>query len=469
MEHPLDLPLRAVADALRRRSVSALELVEEAIRRHEEQGDRLNAYKLFDAEGARRMAVRADRMLQDPDGAPPLCGVPVSVKDLYGQDGLPTFAGTVRPLPESWSRDAWLVDRLRAQGAVLVGKTHTVELAYGAVGINPHWGTPWNPWDPVTHRIPGGSSCGAGVSLWEGSALLALGTDTGGSIRIPASMTGTVGHKLTYRRWPVDGVVPLSTSLDTVGGLARSVDDSIEFFGAVDPAWGNPEELRRTGLGGGPRSLRVGVPGCGIWSDCQADVVDALHEALDGLARQGWKKADVAGDLLDEAGHLYMSGGIAGAECLGFLERDLPEWLDLLHPTVGGRLTASPSISSGAYAASVAARRRLVAASRRLFDGVDVLALPTAMVTPPPVAELEDMERYLATNAAALRPTCPVSMLALCAVTLPVGVDRCGMPIGLQLVAPGGQDELALAAALRVEQVLDTTTRRPPRSVEACR
>jgi aspartyl-tRNA(Asn)/glutamyl-tRNA(Gln) amidotransferase subunit A len=260
MRHPIDLPLAGVAEALRKRSISAAELAEEAIRRHEEHGDHLHAYKLFDVEGARRMAAEADRMLRDHDRPPPLCGVPVSVKDLYGVAGLPTFAGTVRRLPESWSLDAWLVNRLREQGAVLMGKTHTVELAYGAVGINPHWGTPWNPWDPDTHRIPGGSSCGAGVSLWEGSALLALGTDTGGSIRIPASMAGTVGHKVTFGRWPVDGVVPLSMTLDTVGGLTRSVTDAIDFFGALDPSWGDPAALRSAVGADRTDSLRLGVP-----------------------------------------------------------------------------------------------------------------------------------------------------------------------------------------------------------------
>jgi aspartyl-tRNA(Asn)/glutamyl-tRNA(Gln) amidotransferase subunit A len=461
VRHPLDLPLADVAKALREGSVSAVELAEEAIRRHEEHGDRLRAYKLFDPEGARRMAAGADGMLRDLD-APPLCGIPVSVKDLYGVTGLPTFAGTVRRLPEAWSREGWLVNRLRAQGAVLMGKTHTVELAFGAVGINPHWGTPWNPWDPHVHRIPGGSSCGAGVSLWEGSALLALGTDTGGSIRIPASMTGTAGHKITLGRWPVDGVVPLSATLDTVGGLSRTVADAIHFFGAVDPSWGDPAALRSSVSSDRTDSLRVGIPRCGIWSDCQADIADALERALEAMARQGWRRVELDGALLDEAGRLYAGGGIAGAECRAFLDRDLPGWLELLHPSVGERLAGAPSLTSDAYAAALDHRRRLLAASDRLFRGVDVLALPTAVLTPPPTADLDDLNRYVEANAAALRPTCPVSMLDLCAVTLPVGVDGRGMPVGLQLVAPGGRDEQGLEAALAVEQVLGTSELRPP-------
>jgi aspartyl-tRNA(Asn)/glutamyl-tRNA(Gln) amidotransferase subunit A len=443
--------------------VSAGELVEEAVRRHGERGARLHAYKHFDADGARRAAGVADRMLREEAASPPLCGVPTSIKDLYGVEGLPVFAGTARQLPQNWSRDAWLVSQLRGQGAVPMGKTHTVELAYGAVGINPHWGTPRNPWDPQAHRIPGGSSCGAGVSLWEGSALLALGTDTGGSIRIPASMTGVVGHKTTYGRWPVDGVVPLSFTLDTVGGLTRSVEDSAYFFGAVDPAWGDPAALLAHAVAVGTNGLRVGMPKCGIWADCQDDIAGVIHRALTDMVGEGWVRLDVEGRLLDDAVELYLTGGIAGAECRDFLERELPGWLEILHPTVGERLAAATSMSADAYAASTARRRGMVERAGELFAEVDVLALPTAIVTPPPVAELDDMARYLETNVASLRPTCPVSMLGLCAVTLPVGLDRAGMPVGLQIVAPGGDDELALGAALRMERALETTSLRPPR------
>ncbi len=459
MRDLLDRPLTEVAAALRQRRCSAAELLEEALRCHAERGAPLNAYKCVDVEGARKGARRADRILDREAVPPPLCGLPVSVKDLYGMGGLPTFAGTARQLPESWSRDAWLVAALRRQGAVLTGKTHTVELAYGATGVNPHWGTPWNPWDADRHRIPGGSSCGAGVSLWEGSALIALGTDTGGSIRIPASMTGTVGHKTTKGRWPTDGVVPLSSTLDTVGALTRRVSDSVYFFGSVDGRWGTPESLLRrlTALGNG---IRLGLPRCGIWRECQADVADVLHGALAELRADGWLVTEMDGGLLDGAGHLYMHGGMAGAECRDFLERDLPGWLERLHPTVGSRLKDAPPLTSERYGLAVAERERLAAAATELFAQAQVLALPTALLTPPSVDELGPMARYREVNAACLRPTCPVSMLDLCAVTVPVGLDDAGMPVGLQLVALGGEDETALAAALAVERVLGDALQR---------
>jgi len=460
MNHIFDETLPRVAQALRNRETSAAELVEEAVGRHASSGSHHQAYKQWDGEHAHEEARRADERLASDSSPPPFCGIPVSVKDLYGVEGLPTFAGTARRLPTGWEKDAWLVGRLRDQGAVFMGKTHMVELAYGAVGINPHWGTPRNPWDGDAHRIPGGSSSGAGVSLWAGSALLALGSDTGGSIRIPASMTGTVGHKITFDRWSVSGVVPLSTTLDTVGGLTRSVEDSLFFFGAIDPAWGDPTALLRHLSPRTAAPLRLAVPHGGIWDTCQSDVADVLEVALGELASAGWRRSEVDGGLLDDARRLYMSGGIAAAECLAFLERDLPGWLDILHPTVGQRLAGSPSTESQRYAQSLAERRTLMARVDALFTDADVLALPTVIMTPPTVSELDDLDRYVETNAAALGATCPVSLLGLCAITIPVGLDQLGMPVGLQFVAPGGRDEALLGVALAAERVLGTARER---------
>jgi len=458
--HKAHRPLREVAAALHRGRVSAMDLAEEAIRLHQERDQGHRAYKLFDAEGARAAAVRADGILTGPSPAPPLCGIPVSVKDLYGVNGLPTFAGTVRRLPDAWSRDAWLVARLRAQGAVMMGKTHTVELAYGAVGTNPNWETPRNPWDARVHRIPGGSSAGAGVSLHEGSAMIALGTDTGGSIRIPASFTGVVGHRSSAGRLSTAGVVPLSHTLDTVGALTRSAEDSAWFFGSVDPSWGDPDALLRRLSDLGAGGMRVAVPRCGIWSDCQSDIGEVLEVALAELGRGGWTRSETDGSLLDQAVDLYMTGGIAGVECHRFLEVELPGWSEILHPIVGRRIAAAAAHTDAEYRSALARREEMAHAAASLFRNADVLALPTAVVTPPPAAEMDDMDRYLETNKAALRPTCGPSILGLCAVTLPVGLDRAGMPVGLQLVAPAGQDEVALAAALAAERVLGTAAER---------
>lgn len=435
--------------------------METALARHAECGDTLHAYKHLDADAALAGARAADELLAT-GGAPPLCGIPVSVKDLYGVDGLPTFAGSARQLPEKpWSRDGWLIQRLRRTGAVIVGKTHTVEFAYGGVGMNPHWGTPRNPWDAETARIPGGSSCGAAASLWEGSAIIALGSDTGGSIRIPAALMGLVGHKTTKGRWPTDGVVQLSSTFDTVGALTRTVEDSVSFFGSIDPKWGDPvlflESLAATSVEG----LRIAMPRCGIWSDCQGDIVEVLHTALAELDSAGAERLDVDGHLLDDAFDLYMTGGIGKAECHAFLSAELPEWLDLLHPTVGSRLESPASLDSEAYRHVLTMQREMADSASVLFADAHILVLPTNLVSAPPLAEVaDDLERYGEVNAATLRPTCPVNLLDLCAISIPVGLDSTGMPVGLQLVARGGDDEALLGVALAVERVLGTGPKR---------
>jgi aspartyl-tRNA(Asn)/glutamyl-tRNA(Gln) amidotransferase subunit A len=454
---PLALSLPELARALRDDRTSAVEIVEAALDRHRRFGERLHAYKLFDGQGALASARRIDERFAAGRDPGPLAGIPVSVKDLYGVDGLPTFAGTPRQLPAKWSRDAWLVARVRAQGACIIGKTHTVELAFGGVGINPHWDTPWNPWDADTHRIPGGSSAGAGVSLCEGSALIALGSDTGGSIRIPAALTGNVGQRTSLKRWPTDGVVPLSSTLDSVGALTRTVEDQAWFFGSVDPKWGDPasllDQLRRVEI----RGLRVGIPQGNIWDECQADVRDALEDALAQLEARGATLTDVDGTLLDEGFEVAIGQRpIAGPELRAFLEKELPDWIPILAPIIRDRLATAAELGEPTYLDALARHRRLVAEAPSLFQRADVLALPGNLVTPPPVAELADLGLYAQTNRAILRPHYPVSVLGLIAISVPAGLDDSSMPVGLQLVGRGGRDEALLAHALAVESVLGT-------------
>jgi len=456
--------------ALRAREVTAEALTRAAIERHESLGATLGAYKYFDAAGALEQAAAADATLDHAavagSDAPPLCGIPVSVKDLYGVDDMPTYAGSARQLPEDpWSRDGWLVDRLRSAGAVFMGKTHTVEFAYGGVGINPHWGSPRNPWDPDVARIPGGSSCGAGVSLWEGSAMLALGSDTGGSIRIPAAFTGVVGHKTTRGRLPTDGVTQLSSTFDTVGALTRSVGDSIWFFGSVDPKWGDParllDALETTSLDG----LRIAIPECRVWGDCQSDVAAVQLAAVADLGVAGAELSRPPGNLIDDAYDHYMTGGIGKAEIHAWLSTRLPEWIDLLHPTVGARISNPLSLESEEYREAIAKHRRLAALADTLFADADILAIPANLITPPPIAELaEDLGRYKDVNFATLHPTCPINMLGLCSISIPVGLDDAGMPVGLQLVGRADDDEALLGVALAAERVLGTAIERmgPP-------
>ncbi len=458
---PLAGSVAETARALRDRRLSAVELCEAAIDRHAQFGETLRAYKHFAPGAALAAARNADRALDDGTGGP-LCGIPVSVKDIYGVDGMPAFAGSARRLPATpWSKDAWLVDGVRRAGGVVVGKTHTVEFAYGGVGMNPHWGTPLNPWDPATPRIPGGSSCGAGVSLWEGSAMLALGSDTGGSIRIPAAFTGVVGHKTTKGRMSTRGATQLSSTFDTVGALTRTVADSIYFFGCVDPRWGDPLPLLESLEASSMEGVRIRLPECCLWEDCAPNVHDVLTAALEELETAGAELERSVGTMIDDAYDHYMSGGIGKAEIHAWLTEHLPDWLEILHPTVGARIDGALPLESEEYRLALSKHRRMVAMADSLFDGADILALPANLMSPPAVQEVvDDLERYKVVNKTTLQPTCPVNMLGLCAIAIPAGLDDHGMPVGLQLVARAGDDESLLGVALAAERVLGTTLER---------
>ena len=457
--------IQRTATRVRRGEITARQLADDAIRRHEASD--LGAYIVFDAPGARAQADAIDAAVARGSDPGPLAGITVSVKDLYGVEGLPIRAGTKRELPARWRREGFLVRAIRRLGAVIVGKTHTVELAFGGVGLNPNTGTPVNPWDAAEHRVPGGSSSGAGVSLWEGSALLALGSDTGGSVRIPASATGVVGHRHTTGRWPTTGVVPLSTTLDTVGLLTRTTEDSRYAFAAIDRLAGTTTPPTNGDL---PTvaGLRIGVPRSKLWSRAAPDIAATVHHALSELEQAGAQLLEIDAPELDEAGERYLAGELVQPERFESLERDLPGWLAILDPTVGKRLESAGDVSAVDYVAVLRLRHRLSASLHARLDArrVDLLATPTLPITPPPLSALARLDAYRAANRDMLSGTGPASMLDMCAVSLPAGLDDHGMPVGLQLIGRTGSDHALLDRAAAAESVLGTNLERlgvPPR------
>ncbi len=454
-----------IAASVRSGRSTAGSLVEDAILHH--RASDLGAYIVFDAAGARRQADAVDAAVARGEDPGPLAGVTVSVKDLYGVEGLPIRAGTRRELPERWQREGFLVGALRKLGAVIVGKTHTVELAFGGVGMNPNTGTPVNPWDAGEHRVPGGSSSGAGVSLWEGSARIAVGSDTGGSVRIPASATGVVGHRHTTGRWPATGVVPLSTTLDTVGLLTHTAADSLYAFRAIDPlaGHGTPPAPPRPTLAG----LTIGIPRHGLWQHTEPSVAAAARRALAELEAAGARLLDLDAPELHEAGERYLAGELVQPERSESLERHLPGWTAILDPTVGKRLESAHRVGAVDYIAILRLRRRLSATlhARMESRGAELLATPTLPITPPPLAALSELDAYRAVNRDMLSGTGPASMLDMCAVSLPAGLDRHGMPAGLQLIGRTGTDHDLLNRAVLAEGVLGTNLERlgtPPRT-----
>lgn len=459
--------IATIAASVRSGKSTARSLAEDAINRH--AASDLGAYIFFDAEGARAQADAVDAAVARGDDPGPLAGVAVSVKDLYGVEGLPIRAGTRRELPERWRHEGFLVSALRQLGAVIVGKTHTVELAFGGVGLNPNTGTPVNPWDAGQHRVPGGSSSGAGVSLWEGSARIALGSDTGGSVRIPASATGVVGHRHTTGRWPTTGVVPLSTTLDTVGLLTHTAEDSLYAFGIIDRLAGHkpPTGVQHPRAARTPETasldgLRIGIPRTGLWHETQPGVAAVASRTLAELESAGARLVEVDAPELHEAGERYLAGELVQPERSESLERHLPGWTAILDPTVGKRLESAQQVSAVEYVAILRLRRRLSGSihARMEADKVELLATPTLPITPPPLAALRELDVYRAVNRDMLSGTGPASMLDMCAVSLPAGLDEHGMPVGLQLIGRTGTDHDLLSRAAAAESVLGTNLER---------
>ncbi|UCF66867.1 MAG: amidase [Acidobacteriota bacterium] len=459
LRHPIG-PLSDVARALRSGTVRASQLVELAADRHAVLGERLRAYVSFDAAAARQQAREADAAFAVGTDAGPLQGIPCSVKDLYAVAGFPTYAGSPHRLPAAWEKEGPLVGRLRQQLAVITGKTHTVEFAFGGLGTNPHWPIARNPWDATAERVAGGSSAGAGISLLEGSALVALGTDTAGSVRIPASFAGVVGLKTSAGRWPTGGIVPLSPTLDTAGLLARTVADAGFAFEALDGHHAEPS-TERTG-----RRWRLGVPEQLVWDDCGAGVAESVQAALSEIEARGVAcRALIVPEILG-AHELFLAGGPVAAELWEFLTRELPDWIPTLDPNVGGRLGSAAEIGAAEYEARVERLRELALAVSSRFEGptgverVDAWVMPTVPIGAPLLDDVATRAGYRQANLLALRNTALANYLGLCALSLPVGLDASGLPVGLQLLAPHGEERRLLALGIDVESWLGTGAQR---------
>jgi aspartyl-tRNA(Asn)/glutamyl-tRNA(Gln) amidotransferase subunit A len=454
MTNHLDRSIAELARDLRAGTVTATALAEEAIANHERSGAKLNAYKLWKPADARRTARAADAAFKRGYDLGPLQGIPVSVKDLYAVEGWPTFAGTPKRLPREYEAEGPIIANLRRQLAVFPGKTHTVEFAYGGVGTNLHWGTPRNPWDAKRPRVPGGSSSGAGVSLCEGSALVALGSDTGGSVRIPASLTGNVGIKTTAGRWPLDGIVPLSPTLDTAGILTKSMADAAHAFADMDPLCRKIPDIRSVA------GLRIGIADRFFWDGCSPGIVQGVERALKKLERAGAKLVAFSLPGLKPVYECFREGGIVSVEFYATLLNKLPQWLKTLDPMVVQRFAKAREMT----AAEFVRRLRLFEENARIANArlpeIDVLASPTIAITPPTLAEVSTVEGYGPRNLMILRNTTIGNLLRLCAVTMPVARDKAGMPVGLQLMAAGGDDARLVAVSLACERVLGDGRRR---------
>ena len=449
----IEQPLAKISAALKDGKLSAIELNEQVIARHDHWDNQLKAYKTWNSGKIRKQARAADSAFKTGSPLGPLHGIPISVKDLYGAEGYPVFAGSPRQLPPEYEAEGPVISSVRNQLCVISGKTHTVEFAFGGLGTNAHWGTPRNPWDAKNHRVPGGSSAGAGVSLLEGSALIAFGTDTGGSVRIPASMTGNIGIKSTRGRWSTEGIVPLSTTFDTPGILAKSVADAVFAFDAIDPKRrqiSKPIEARDI------NTVTIATTKDFFWDLCQDDIAAVVESAITELSTAGARTTNIDLPEAHEAVQVMAKGTIAATEGYQHLLSKLPGWIDTLDPNVASRMLAGRDAKTSDYQKALRQIERLWDLANERLGSVDVLAVPTVPITPPKVDEVVEKKDYTIKNMMALSNTMAANALDLCAVTIPAGLDKTGMPAGLQLIAKAHAEENLLAVALAVENILGT-------------
>jgi aspartyl-tRNA(Asn)/glutamyl-tRNA(Gln) amidotransferase subunit A len=455
MADVLSLPMAQIAAMLGEGKLKARALVEEAIANHERFGAKLMAYSQWAPEHARQCADAADAAFAVGARAGSLQGIPTSIKDLFAVAGFPTYAGTPRRLPPQFEIEGPVVANLRRQLATVMGKTHMVEFAFGGTGQNAHYGSPRNPWDATAHRSPGGSSSGAGVSLCEGSALLAFGTDTAASVRLPAAMTGNAGLKITKDRWSSEGIVPLSFSFDTPGILARSMADAGFGFAALDPHLGDGFAFLRR-VPAGVDGIRIGIADSWFWDGCENGIDAVVRGAIDALARAGAVVKEKPLPEASEAFAVFSDGGVSAIELRAFLDRELPDWLATIDPVNAPALKNAETLSAREY---LTRRLRLLDAAKSAagrFDDVDVIAAPTVMLSPHVLTDEAAPEEFWARNRKLVHNLVPANYLTLCAATLPVGLDCLGMPVGLQFIAKGGDDERLVAIACAAERVLGT-------------
>ncbi|WP_394841731.1 amidase [Pendulispora brunnea] len=400
------------------------------------------------AERARaEAAASAERWRQ---GAPrsALDGVPVAWKDLFDVRGTVTTAGAaVFASHAPAERDAKLVDLASQAGLVCLGKTNLVEFAYSGIGLNPHFGTPRNPHDAKVARVPGGSSSGSAVAVAAGAAPVAIGTDTAGSIRVPAAFNGLVGFKSSSRRYAQDGVFPLSRTLDSLGPLARSVEDCI----ALDAIFSG----RTAALAPVDLAQQRFVVDEGILHDARVEpgVRANLEAAVDELRRRGarieLRRVESLHEVLGLIEHL---GWLAAPEALVVHEALMasPD-VERLDPRVRKRLEVARNFTASDYVKLLWARERLIERVRQELDGA-VVILPTVAHVAPELAPLErDMDLFFKANFATLRLTMVGSFLDMPGVALPTGLDAAGLPTSFLLSVPSGEDERILSVALAIE------------------
>jgi aspartyl-tRNA(Asn)/glutamyl-tRNA(Gln) amidotransferase subunit A len=436
--------VRGQGQALKRRP--ARDRLEEALSRiADPKGEGARACLTVYTQVARDAADAADARARAGISLGPLDGAIVSIKDLFDVAGEPTRAGS-KILADAAPAlaDAPVVHRLRTAGCVIIAKTNMAEFAFTGIGLNPHYGTPGNPADRA--RIPGGSSSGAAVAVADRMCEIAIGSDTGGSVRVPAALCGVVGFKPSKRRVPTEGAFPLSYTLDSIGPLARSVADCADADAAM--SGGEATTLEPAALQGLRIGIAQGLPLRGL-----DDVVASrLFEAVNELSRVGVQLSPELFPQFDDMVRATARGSIAVAEAYAIHRERLAARGAEFDPFVRARLERGREIFAADYIVLIRDRAAMVRAMDARLADLDAIVLPTCAIAAPTIAECRDPESALTRNQMALRNAAIVNFFDLCAISLPLPRGD-GLPVGLMLAARNGQDRRLLRIAAAVEKL----------------
>jgi aspartyl-tRNA(Asn)/glutamyl-tRNA(Gln) amidotransferase subunit A len=396
---------------------------------------------------ARVQAHEAERRITAGRTLSTIDGLPISIKDLFDVVGEVTRAGSVaiehRPAAE---RDATVVARLKSAGAVLMGRTNMSEFAFTGVGINPHFGTPANPWDRATRRVPGGSSSGAPVSVTDGMAVAAIGTDTGGSVRIPAALCGIVGFKPTACRVPLDGVFPLSPNLDSAGVLAKTVELCAQIDAVLSAEPWSPSACDIT-------QAKLAVATNYFTDEMDPAVARAFDSALLRLSRAGAKLAEIRIGELSDISAINARGGLSSPEAFAF-HRRIGTNFDLVDPRVRERILRGGEVSAADYLDMLHAREAVRRSFERAHGKWDAILCPTVPIVAPEIAVPENnADAFRQTNRLLLRNPGVVNFLDRCALTLPCHAEG-EPPAGIMLIGRRMADRELLSLGKQIEKSL---------------
>ncbi|HEY2399824.1 MAG TPA: amidase [Steroidobacteraceae bacterium] len=441
--------LASLATQLSRQQTTSRQLVTDCLTRiAANAGEGARVFLKVYGEQALATADFYDRMRQQGARLNPFAGIPVSVKDLFDVAGDTTLAGStlLRGAPVA-ERDARAVSRLRAAGFVVIGRSNMTEFAFSGLGLNPNYGTPLNPWDRATGRIPGWSSSGAAVSVTDGMAYGALGTDTGGSCRIPAAMCGIVGFKPTAGRIPLAGAFPLSPSLDSIGPLARSVDCCATLDAVLSGTGFEPIPDLTAG------DLNLGVLTHYVTDGLEKTVADNYERALRALTKAGVKLTDIKLPELAELPDINRKGGISAAESYAVHRPRLANDAARYDPRVLIRITRGREQDAADYIELLNIRADFITRIARRIRKFDAVLMPTIPIVAPALSDLTSDDAYVKANGLALRNPSIVNFIDGCAITLPCH-DPGTAPVGLSLFGLANTDADLLSVARIVEPIV---------------